>query len=75
MAYRLLEFRCGTDRAQGYVLQGTGQHEGTTEQISVEDMMHYGTDGARLAHFLDTRFLRAHARGAVIDAAQAESER
>lgn len=40
MGYRLLEFRCGTERAQGYVLQGAGDHAGTNEPISVADMHH-----------------------------------
>ena len=38
MGYKLLQFNLGTGQAQGYVLQGDGEHEGTNENISVQDM-------------------------------------
>ena len=60
MSYRLLQFNLGTDYAQGYVLQGQGEHEGTNETISVSDMQAFAKDGATLARYLDYRFLRAH---------------
>jgi len=60
MAYRLLEFRCGADASQGYVLQGTDEHAGTVEPITVEDMYHFARGDGALARFLDFRFLRAH---------------
>lgn len=60
MGYTILQFNCGSDFAQGYVLSGNGIHEGTSEPISVDDMRYYSTDAATLARFLDFRFLRAH---------------
>jgi hypothetical protein len=38
MGYQILQFNLGTGQAQGYVLQGTGEHEGTNENISARDM-------------------------------------
>lgn len=60
MAYQVMQFMCGTDRPQGYVLVGTDEHKGTSEPISVAEMEREATDGVRLAQFLDYRFLRAH---------------
>ncbi|WP_454280596.1 hypothetical protein [Sphingomonas sp. Marseille-Q8236] len=60
MPYQVMQFMCGTDRPQGYVLVGTDEHQGTSEPISVSEMEREATAGARLARFLDSRFLRAH---------------
>lgn len=57
MAYQIMQFMCGTDRPQGYVLVGTDEHQGTSAPISVAEMEREATDGARLARFLDYRFL------------------
>ena len=62
MSYEIMQFNLGTGEAQGYVLAGRGEHEGTSEPISVADMRHYATDRTRLATFLDYRFLRAHGK-------------
>lgn len=60
MSYRILKFNLGTDRAQGFILQGAGEHEGTNETISVAEMQANATNRVALAGFLDFRFLRAH---------------
>lgn len=60
MSYRILQFNLGSDRPQGYVLQGEGEHVGTNENISVQEMEANAADGNALAAFLDFRFLRAH---------------
>lgn len=38
MSYRLLQFNLGTGLAQGYVLQGEGEHEGTNVSLSAHEM-------------------------------------
>jgi len=38
MSYELFQFNCGKDAAQGYVLAGRGEHEGTNCSISPREM-------------------------------------
>ena len=61
MAYEILQFNLGTDRAQGYVLRGTAEHEGTNVSLSAHDVMAHATDGKTLVRFLDRAFIREHA--------------
>lgn len=42
MSYQILQFNLGTGKAQGFVLQGKGEHEGTNVSLStheVDDMI------------------------------------
>jgi hypothetical protein len=38
VTYRLLQFNLGTGRAQGFVLQGEGEHEGTNVPIDPREL-------------------------------------
>lgn len=38
MSYQLYQFNLGTGQAQGYVLHGSGEHEGTNESISASEL-------------------------------------
>lgn len=54
MAYEILQFNLGKDRAQGYVLRGTGEHEGTNVSLSPEELdyaVYSAEQHLRLYHF------------------------
>ena len=63
--YVILQFMCGQDEPQAYVLSGRGEYLGIDVELSPAEVLAY-TDVAALTAFLDARFgeaVASRARG------------